>query len=212
MSKTVAYIRASTIAQDVNNQRHEILEYGHREGIKVDTFVEVTVSSRHSSRQRRIEELQDRLEPGDTLIVTELSRLGRSTGEVILLINQLVAYGVIILIIKQNLRLGEGLQDITAKVMVTLLALFAEIERDFISLRTKEALAAKKAQGVILGKPKGTIQSSMYDKDKERIQELLSLGVPQKRIIESHLEYGTTKSLSYYIRTRNLRKQAEEIN
>jgi len=212
MSKTVAYIRASTIAQDVNNQRHEILEYGHREGIKVDTFIEVTVSSRHSSRQRRIEELQDRLEPGDTLIVTELSRLGRSTGEVILLINQLVAYGVIILIIKQNLRLGEGLQDITAKVMVTLLALFGEIERDFISLRTKEALAAKKAQGVILGKPKGTIQSSMYDKDKERIQELLSLGVPQKRIIESHLEYGTTKSLSYYIRTRNLRKQAEEIN
>ena len=186
MSKTVAYIRASTIAQDVNNQRHEILEYGHREGIKVDTFIEVTVSSRHSSRQRRIEELQDRLEPGDTLIVTELSRLGRSTGEVILLINQLVAYGVIILIIKQNLRLGEGLQDITSKVMVTLLALFAEIERDFISLRTKEALAAKKAQGVVLGKPKGTIQKSMYDKDRERIEELLMLGVPQKRIVEYH--------------------------
>jgi putative DNA-invertase from lambdoid prophage Rac len=211
MSKTVAYIRASTIAQDVNNQRHEILEYGHREGIKVDTFIEVTVSSRHSSRQRRIEELQDRLEPGDTLIVTELSRLGRSTGEVILLINQLVAYGVIILIIKQNLRLGEGLQDITAKVMVTLLALFGEIERDFISLRTKEALAAKKAQGVVLGKPKGTIQSSMYDKDRERIKELLSLGVPQKRIVERHLGYGTTKSLSYYIRTRGLRRQAESF-
>ena len=207
MSKTVAYVRASTIAQDVNNQRHEILEFGHSEGIQVDTFIEVTVSSRRSSRQRRIEELQERLEPGDTLIVTELSRLGRSTGEVILLINQLVAYGVIILIIKQNLRLGEGLQDITSKVMVTLLALFAEIERDFISLRTKEALAAKKAQGVVLGKPKGTIQSSMYDKDKERIKELLSLGVPQKRIVEHHLGYGTTKSLSYYIRTRGLRKE-----
>ena len=212
MSKTVAYIRASTIAQDVNNQRHEILEFGHREGIQVDEFIEATVSSQRSSRQRRIKELQERLEPGDTLIVTELSRLGRSTGEVILLINQLVAYGVIILIIKQNLRLGEGLQDITAKVMVTLLALFAEIERDFISLRTKEALAAKKAQGVILGKPKGTIQSSMYDKDRERIQELLSLGVPQKRIVENHLGYGTTKSLSYYIRTRNLRRQVEEIS
>jgi DNA invertase Pin-like site-specific DNA recombinase len=211
MSKTVAYIRASTIAQDVNNQRHEILEFGHREGIQVDTFIEVTVSSRHSSRQRRIEELQERLEPGDTLIVTELSRLGRSTGEVILLINQLVAYGVIILIIKQNLRLGEGLQDITAKVMVTLLALFGEIERDFISLRTKEALAAKKAQGIVLGKPKGTIQSSMYDKDRERIKELLSLGVPQKRIVERHLGYGTTKSLSYYIRTRGLRRQAESF-
>lgn len=207
MGKTVAYIRASSIAQDVKNQRHEILEYGHREGIAVDEFIEVTISSRQSSRKRRIEELQERLELGDTLIVTELSRLGRSTGEVILLINQLVAYGVNIIIIKQNLQLGEGLEDMTAKVMVTLLALFAEIERDFISQRTKEALAAKKAQGVVLGKPKGTIQSSMYDKDKERIQELLVLGVPQKHIVEAHLGYGTTKSLSYYVRTRELKKK-----
>jgi DNA invertase Pin-like site-specific DNA recombinase len=207
MSQTLAYIRASTNAQDITHQRHEILEYGNREKIHIDAFIEITVSSRQSSRQRRIEELQERLEPGDTLLVTELSRLGRSTGEVILLINQLVAYGVIIFIIKQNLRLGEGLNDITSKVMVTLLALFAEIERDFISLRTKEALAAKKAQGAILGKPKGTIQASMYDKDRPRIEELLSLGVPQKRIIEHHLKYGTTKSLSYYIRTRGLRKQ-----
>ena len=57
----------------------------------------------------------------------------------------------------------------------------------------------------MLGKPKGTIQASMYDKDKERIRELLALGVPQKRIVESHLGYGTAKSLSYYIRTRKLR-------
>ena len=206
MNKTVAYIRTSRNTQDVKNQRHEILEYAYRQGVHIDTFIEVTVSSRHSSRQRRIQELQECLQSNDTLIVTELSRLGRSTGEVILLINQLLAYGITILIIKQNLRLGKGHQDITSKVMITLLALFAEIERDFISLRTKEALAAKKAQGVILGKPKGTIQASMYDKDRKRIEELLSLGVPQKRIIENHLRYGTTKSLSYYVRTRKLRK------
>lgn len=210
MSRTVAYIRASTAAQDVKNQRHEILEFGHREGMAIDEFIEVTVSSRQNSRKRRIEELQTRLESGDTLIVTELSRLGRSTGEVILLINQLVAHGVNVKVIKQNLRLGQGLEDMTAKVMVTLLALFAEIERDFISLRTKEALAAKKAQGVTLGKPKGTIQSSMYDKDKEKIQELLALGVPQKRISETHLGYGSTKSLSYYIRTRRLNRAASD--
>ena len=209
MGKTIAYIRASTNSQDVKNQRHEILEYGHREGIQINEFIEVTVSSRKSSRQRRIEELQEKVSAGDLLIVTELSRLGRSTGEVILLINQLVASQVDVIVMKQNLRLGSGLEDMTSKVMVTLLALFAEIERDFISLRTKEALAAKKAQGIILGKPKGTIQSSMYDKDKERIKELLLLGVPQKRIVEHHLGYGTTKSLSYYIRTRKLRKQIE---
>lgn len=204
MSKTVAYIRASTDKQDVNNQRHEILEYTNRQSLTIHEFIEVTVSSKQSSRQRRIEELQERLDSGDTLIVTELSRLGRSTGDVILLINQLVSCGVAVTIIKQNLHLNRESQDMTAKVMVTLLALFAEIERDFISLRTKEALAAKKAAGVILGKPKGVIQKSMYDKDRARIEELLQHGVPQKRIIEMHLGYGTTKSLNYYIRTRGL--------
>lgn len=204
MSQTIAYIRASTSTQDVNHQRHEILEYAHRSGSTIDQFIELTSSSRHTSRQRRIDELQEKLKSGDMLIVTELSRLGRSTGEVILLINQLLAHGVAIIIIKQNLHLAQTGHDMTAKVMVTLLALFAEIERDFISMRTKEALAAKKAQGVTLGKPKGTIQTSMYDKDKERIVHLLSLGVPQKQIIERHLQYGTAKSLSYYIRTRKL--------
>ena len=118
MSKTVAYIRASTDKQDIKNQRHEILEYGNSEGMHIDEFIEVTMSSRHSSRQRRIEELQARLEPGDSLLVTELSRLGRSTGEVIMLINQLVAYGVIVHIIKQNLRLGQDLEDMFWRIEV----------------------------------------------------------------------------------------------
>lgn len=187
MSQIIAYIRASTLVQNVNHQRHEILEFANRQAWHVDDFIEVNRSSRHTSRQRRIEELLHRLQPGDTLLVTELSRLGRSTGEVILLINQLLDHGITVVIIKQNLHIGQGLQDVTAKVMITLLALFAEIERDFISLRTKEALAAKKAQGVLLGKPKGTIQASMYDKDRDRIEELLLLGVPQKHIVERHL-------------------------
>ena len=195
MSQIVAYIRASTLVQDVNHQRHEILEFANRQEWHVDGFIEINRSSRHTSRQRRIEELLHRLQPGDTLLVTELSRLGRSTGEVILLINQLLDHGITVVIIKQNLQVGQGLQDMTAKVMITLLALFAEIERDFISLHTKEALAAKKAQGVVLGKPKGTIQVSMYDKDRDRIEELLLLGVPQKHIVERHLNYGTPKSL-----------------
>lgn len=88
MAKTVAYLRAFRDKQDVKNQRHEILEYTNRQALTIHEFIEVTVSSSKSSRQRRIEELQERLAPGDTLIVTELSRLGRSTGDVILLINR----------------------------------------------------------------------------------------------------------------------------
>ncbi len=75
------------------------------------------------------------------------------------------------------------------------------------SLRTKEALATKKAQGVVLGKPKGTFQASMFDMDRERIQGLFLFGVPQKLIVERHLGYSTTKSLSYYNRTPKLHKQ-----
>ena len=107
MNKTIAYIRASTDKQDVNNQRHEILEYGNREGIRVADFIEVTMTSRKSSRQRRIDELCESLEPGDSLVVTELSRLGRSTGEVIVLITQLMDYGVTITVIRQGLILQQ---------------------------------------------------------------------------------------------------------
>lgn len=70
MAKTVAYIRASGDKQDVKHQRHEILEYGNRENVRIDDFIELTISSRQSSRRRRIEELQEQLESGDTLIVT----------------------------------------------------------------------------------------------------------------------------------------------
>ena len=89
--------------------------------------------------------------------------------------------------------------------MITMLSLFAQLERVMISRRTKEALAAKKAQGVILGKPKGTIQGSIYDKDKARIVELLNLGVSIRRIATHHLDYGSPSSLNYFIRTRGLR-------
>src|SRR5215216_1285407 len=190
MSKILAYIRASTDKQDVQNQKLEILEYVHEKGIKVDEFISLTMSSRKDSKHRRLDELLEKLKAGDTLIVTELSRLGRSTGEVIMLINELVAHEIRIIILKQNLDIKQN-HDMTSKVMVTLFSLFGELERDLISLRTKEALAAKKAQGVHLGKPQGVIQESVYDKDRERIVELLSLGLSARKLITRHLKYGT---------------------
>jgi len=172
MGKTVAYIRASTDKQDLNNQKLEILEFARQHRLQVDEFVAITISSRKTSKQRRIDELLQKLAESDTLIVTELSRLGRSTSEVIALINELVQRHIRVIIIKQNLDLRRD-HDMTAKVMITLFSLFAELERDLVSLRTKEALAAKKSQGIRLGKPKGTIQASKFDKDRPRIEELL---------------------------------------
>ena len=168
MGKILAYLRASTDKQDLSNQKLEILEFARRQGLRVDEYVELTISSRKTSKQRRIDELVQRLEETDTLIVTELSRLGRSTAEVIALVNALVERNIRLVAIKQNLDISR--QDMNSKIIITLFSLFAELERDLISLRTREALAAKRAQGRPLGKPKGTLQKSKFDQDVPRIR------------------------------------------
>ena len=210
MSKHLAYLRTSTDKQDLNNQKLEILEYARQKGVKIEDFIALSMSSRKSQRERRIDELLSRLDEGDTLFVTELSRLGRSTEQVINLIDELVNNDIRIIVIKQNLTLDKTQDDIQSLTMITMLSLFAQLERVMISRRTKEALAAKKSQGVSLGKPKGTIQNSIYDKDREKIVELLSLGVSAKRISTHHLGYGYPSSLNYYINTRNLRQEAKK--
>lgn len=168
------------------------------------TYRLMTLSSRKSPQERRNDELFTRLEAGDTLLVTELSRLGRSTGQVITLIDELLKAGIRLIILNQNLILDQTQDDLQSLTMVTMLALFAHMERMMISRRTKEALATKKLQGIALGKPKGTRQKSCYDPDCERIAELLRLGVSARRIAIYHLGYGSISSLNYYIKTRKL--------
>jgi DNA invertase Pin-like site-specific DNA recombinase len=167
--------------------------------------VAITISSRKTSKQRRIDELLATISELDTLIVTELSRLGRSTSEVISLINELVQRHIHVIIIKQNLDLRQH-HDMTAKVMITLFSLFAELERDLVSMRTKEALTAKKSQGIRLGKPKGTVQASKFDKDRPRIEELLRLGLSGRKIAKV-LGYSNHIGLNTYISKRKFREQ-----
>ena len=208
MGKTVAYIRASTDKQDLNNQKLEILEYARKHDLHVDDFIEITISSRKSSKQRRVDEMLERLTDSGTLIVTELSRLGRSTSEVIALVNELVQRTIRVIVIKQNLDIAQ--HDMSSKIIVTLFSLFSELERDLVSMRTKEALAAKKAQGVTLGKPKGTIQASKFDKDRERIEELLALGLSVRKIARL-LGYNSHIGLNTYINKRKIRDQLPQI-
>jgi DNA invertase Pin-like site-specific DNA recombinase len=206
MSQVLAYLRTSTNKQDLDIQRLEILDYARQHRIHIADFIALSISSRKTPYERRIDELLSRLNENDTLLVTELSRLGRSTGQVIDLIDTLVNGGIRIIVIKQNLTLDKAQDDLQSLTMITMLSLFAQMERMMISRRTKEALATKKALGIPLGKPKGTIQSSIYDEDRERIIELLRLGVSIRRISSQHLAYGSFSSLHYYINTRNLRE------
>jgi DNA invertase Pin-like site-specific DNA recombinase len=206
MAKTIAYIRTSTDKQDLNNQKLEIFEFAKKNKLEVDNFIQMTISSRKTSKERRIDEMLSVLNDADTLIVTELSRLGRSTAEVIGLVNELIKKQVRVIAIKQTLDIKQ--HDMTSKVMITLFSLFSELERDLISSRTKEALANKKSQGIQLGKPKGTIQKSKFDKDVVKIKELLALGLSVRKIA-IFLGYTNHIGLNTYISKRKLRELAK---
>ena len=200
---TVGYIRVSTEKQTVQNQKHEVLDYANRYNLGSVTFIEVEMSSRKSTADRRIDELLMSLNDGDTLIVSELSRLARSLSGLFTIVNTLIDEGVTLIAIKQNMILDKSnINDMQNKVILTMFSLMSELERDFISARTKEALKSRKDSGMILGKPKGVIQSSMYDTDAQRIGELVNLGVPINKISKTHLGYGTAKSLGEYVKKK----------
>ena len=208
MGKTVAYLRASTGKQDLDHQKLELLDFARQNSLTIDEFVEITISSRMTGKQRRIDELLEKLTQADTLMVTELSRLGRSTAEVISLVNSLIKQNIRLIVLKQKMDISQ--HDMKSKIMVTLFSLFSELERDLISLRTKEALASKKKQGQILGKPKGTIQKSKFDKDVEKIKELLGYGLSVRKIAK-YLGYTNHISLNTYINKKNIKNQVSSI-
>jgi DNA invertase Pin-like site-specific DNA recombinase len=142
-----------------------------------------------------------RLAPGDILIVSELSRLGRSVGEIITTVDTLVKQRIQLLAIKEGIRLN-GLQDLHTRVMVTMFSLFADIERELISLRTREALAAARAAGKRLGRPRGTRGRSKLDGREQEITRLLALDVSKASIAK--ITGVDRATLYHFIRSRRL--------
>ena len=154
-----AYLRVSTSSQDLANQKLAILEFSQKRRFPIDQFIESRISSRKSPLERRIDEMLGTLDPGDRLLVSELSRLGRSLSQVIQIVETLVRRKIRFIAIKEAIEF-DGKQDLRTKVMIALFGLFAEVERDLISERTKEGLAAAKAKGKLLGRPKGALGTS----------------------------------------------------
>lgn len=195
------YVRVSTQDQNVESQKNAISRYCIEQKLMVNEWIELEMSSRKSTAMRRIDELLEKLSPNDIIIASELSRLGRSIKETLNTIETITQdKQTRLILIKQNLDLNPNAKnDVANKVLVTIFSMLAELERDFISERTKEGLRARVAKGIKLGKPKGVIQASMYDKDKEKILHLYQLGVPIRKIIAIHLGYGKYLSLKAFI-------------
>ena len=176
------YIRVSSDKQTVENQRFEINQFCKREKLSIDGWIEETISGTKSYNKRQLGVLLKKIQKDDLIICAELSRLGRNLFMIMEILNICMTKEAKVWTIKDNYRLGD---DIQSKVLAFAFGLSAEIERNLISQRTKEALARKKAEGVVLGLPKG--RRSARDKYKlsgkeTLIKELMKEGISKREI------------------------------
>ena len=146
------YVRVSKDKQTVENQRFEIEKFCSMNNIVIEQWIEETISGKQSPEKRLLGSLLEKVKTNDLIICSELSRLGRDLFMIMTILRHLSQNGVLIWIVKGNYRLDDTIQ---AKIIAFGLSLAAEIERDLISQRTKEALARKRSEGVTLGRPQG---------------------------------------------------------
>ncbi len=176
-----AYCRVSTEEQSLEGQQRQVLLYANQQGWVIERWISLKVSSGKTEKQRLIEELRQAAADGKftTLIVSELSRLGRgsSLGEIPRMIDHFKEHGVRLICVKENIDTARD--DIQTTILISVFSMFATIERQLIRERTKVALAARAAAGVRLGRPPG---KSKLDRFEEEIREKVALGVMQKRI------------------------------
>lgn len=174
------YCRCSTDKQTVDNQEFEIKRFAEQNGLTVEIWVTETVSSRKPLEQRQLSKVLKKLKEGDTLIVTEISRLGRSLMEIMSILQKCLDRNCMVCAIKENYRLGNNLES---KVLAFAFGISAEIERKLISDRTKMSLNKLKSDGVKLGRPLGAKSRNLkLSKNKLKIFELLDKGVPKAQI------------------------------
>ena len=195
-----SYIRVSTDKQNIENQKFEIKEYVKRQSITVDKWMEETVSGTKNVQERNLGKLLKKMKNGDILIISELSRLGRNLMQIMGILHFCTESKIKIIAIKENYELGD---NINSKVLAFAFGLVAEIERNLISSRTKEALARKRAEGMVLGRPKGSCSNYLKLNGKENIiKDMLHKGRAKSAILK---KVGACRStLNKFIKSKGL--------
>ena len=169
MGAVFAYLRVSTDAQDTANQKLGVSQYCRERGW-LPSFVEDTASGRTAWQKRPLGQLLQQMKAGDVLVVSEVSRLARSVMQVLEIAKEAVERDLKIHVVKSGMVFDDSMQS---KILATILGLVAEIERDFISTRTREALAKKKAEGKTLGRPPGPVKRLKLDEQAQAIDQML---------------------------------------
>lgn len=180
---TYAYLRVSTIEQNTEKNKLDVLKFANSKKLGNVEFIEEQISGKANFKNRQLGALLEKMKKDDVLIVPELSRIARSITQIFEVIDITKQKGIILYSIKEDFSNND--KSITSTVATTIFALVAQIERDLISLRTKEALQSKKAQGVKLGRPKGKGKSKL-DEYKDEILKLVELKVPKTIIARQY--------------------------
>lgn len=185
----IAYLRVSTEKQFLANQREEILRFAEKNELKIERWYTETVSGSVSTKDRKLSLLLRKLEPGDVLIVTEISRLSRTLLEIMTILNSCIKKDVILYSTKEGYVFQN---DINSKVLGFAFGLMAEIERNLISMRTKEALARRKQEGVILGRKLGfEPKMCLLHEQKAEVVKALGQGMTHAAIAR---KYGVSRT------------------
>lgn len=196
-----AYLRVSTDKQSVENQRFELLKYADTKKIQIDTWIEETISATKSIQDRKLGQAIEEMTEDDLLIVSELSRIGRNLMEVMSILHHCMERNIKVVTLKEGYELGD---NINSKILAFAFSLSAEIERNLISQRTKEALARKKQEGVKLGRPKGSRNKILKLSGKEEaIKALLEKKVGISAI--ARILDVNRLTLAQFIKSRQLK-------
>ncbi len=195
------YIRLSTDHQNTENQRFEIQKFCEKENLVIDKWIEETISSTKELKKRKLGRLIGHIKEDDLIIASELSRLGRNLLQIMSILHHCMNMGAKIWTIKDNYRLGS---DITSKVLAFAFGLSAEIERNLISQRTKEALARVKSEGKAIGRPRGSRNGYKLTGREKYIEQKLDSGVSQHALAKRLRVHRDT--LSKFIVTQGITK------
>ena len=197
----IAYLLVSLEGEAPESQRSLIGEYTSAKNLRIDNYITVELPSRRRERLRRVKELLAGVNRWDVIVVSDLAALGDDIADVIAVVGDLLERGVRFIAAKQDMDLN-GVGDSSSKTATALFAMLTSVEREVASRRVREALAQKRKEGVVLGRPKGSLSASKLDGKKELIIEYLSKGV-SKASLARILETSPT-NLASYLRTRNI--------
>jgi DNA invertase Pin-like site-specific DNA recombinase len=203
MEKVVGFIRVNKNHDEYTQAQIDgINKYSSENNLIIDKTIQVEVNI--PDEEKKIFEILETCKAGCVVLVQDINVFGRTTASILENIKYLLNHGVRILSVNQKLDFISK-DDMLTKMILGVIGMTINLEKDLMSLRTKEALTAKKLDGVSLGKPKGTIQKSKFDKQRDKIEELLSVGLSVRKIAKL-LGYNNHIGLNNYVKKRNIRE------